>query len=372
MMWNEGASTTVMKWFVVALVWLAPCATAAQDVPVDRIDSYVQGEMTRQQIPGLAIAVVRDGKVALAKGYGLANVEHQVAVKPDTVFQSGSVGKQFTATAVMLLVEQGKLSLDDRITKYLPEGVPRWNAIRVRHLLSHTGGTTDYPPNFDFRRDYTEGALVKRAAAIPLAFAPGTKWSYSNIGYLLLGVMIHRITGQFYGDFLKEKIFEPLGMTTTRIISEADIVPNRAAGYRLAKGELKNQEWVSPTLNTTADGSLYLSVLDLAKWDASLYTERILRADSLKQMWTPVTLRSGKTHPYGFGWSLGEIRGHRIVEHGGAWQGFKSAIVRFPDDRLTVLLLANLAQTDPSKLAHGLAAVLDPALAPLDDDKTGK
>ena len=140
----------------------------------------------------------------LAKGYGLANVEHQVPVKPETVFQSGSVGKQFTATAVMLLVEQGRVSLDDPITKYFPEGATALEGIRVRHLLTHTGGTTDYPPNFDFRRDYTEAALVKRAAAIPLAFTPGAKWSYSNIGYLLLGVLIHRVTGEFYGDFLKK------------------------------------------------------------------------------------------------------------------------------------------------------------------------
>jgi CubicO group peptidase (beta-lactamase class C family) len=159
---------------------------------------------------------------------------------------------------------------------------------------------------------------------------------------------------------------------TTRIISEADIVPNRAAGYRLVKGDLKNQEWVSPTLNTTADGSLYLSVLDLAKWDASLYTERIVKADSLKRMWTPVTLASGSTHPYGFGWALGDVGGHRLVEHGGAWQGFKSAIVRFPDDGLTVILLANLAQTDPTRLAHGIAALIDPALAPVDDGKSAK
>jgi CubicO group peptidase (beta-lactamase class C family) len=361
-----------MRGWVLALLLLVPCRVTAQEIAADRIDAYLRDEMARQQIPGLAIAVVKNGTIAIAKGYGLANVEHQVPVKPETVFQSGSVGKQFTATAVMLLVEQGRVSLDDPITKYLPEGAPRWNRIKVRHLLTHTGGTTDYPPEFDFRRDYTEAALVKRAAAIPLAFAPGAKWAYSNIGYLLLGVLIHRVTGEFYGDFLKEKIFQPLGMTTTRIISEADIVPNRASGYRLVKGELKNQEWVSPTLNTTADGALYLSVLDLAKWDASLYTERVLRADSLKRMWTPVTLNSGTTRPYGFGWSLGDVRGHRIVQHGGAWQGFKSAIVRFPDDRLTVILLANLAATDPSKLAHGVAALVDPDLAPVEQSKTGK
>ena len=210
--------------------------------------------------------------------------------------------------------------------------------------------------------------MVKRAAAIPLAFAPGTKWSYSNIGYLLLGVIIHRVTGEFYGDFLKENVFEPLGMVTTRIISEADIVPNRAAGYRLVKGDLKNQEWVSPTLNTTADGSLYLSVLDLAKWDASLYTDRMLKADSLKRMWTPVTLASGNTHPYGFGWALGDVGGHRLVEHGGAWQGFKSAIVRFPmmPDRDP----ARQSRADRSDQAGAWRRrAVDPALAPVDDGK---
>src|SRR4030095_1237788 len=148
--------------------------------------------------------------------------------------------------------------------------------------------------------------------------------------------------------------------------------PNRAAGYRLVKGEVKNQEWVSPTLNTTADGSLYLSVLDLVRWDAALYTERVLRRDSLDRMWTPVTLNSGKSHHYGFGWALGSIRGPRIVEHGGAWQRVKSGLVRFPDDRLTVILLANLAQTDPSKLAHAVAGIVDPDLAPVEDNKTGK
>jgi CubicO group peptidase (beta-lactamase class C family) len=133
--------------------------------------------------------------------------------------------------------------------------------------LSHTGGFTDYPKDFNFRKDYTEDEPFKVIAAFPLDFLPGTKWSYSNLGYATLGLLIHRVTGKFYGDVLEERIFQPLGMQTTRIISEADIIPNRASGYRLLKGELKNQEWVAPTLNTTADGSLYFSILDLAKWE---------------------------------------------------------------------------------------------------------
>jgi CubicO group peptidase (beta-lactamase class C family) len=322
-----------------------------------KVDEYVKGELQKQRIPGLSIVVIKGGQIVLAKGYGLANVEHQVPVKPETIFQSGSVGKQFTATAVMMLVEEGKISLDDKINKYLTGAPDSWKEITVRHLLTHTAGTTDYPRDFDFRRDYTEDELLKRAASIPLAFQPGEKWSYSNLGYVMLGILIHKVSGKFYGDFLQERIFKPLGMDTARIISEADIVMNRAAGYRLVKGELKNQNWVSPSLNTTADGALYLTALDMAKWDAALYTEKLLKKSSLDQMWTPVKLNSGKTHSYGFGWGLGAARGHRIVEHGGAWQGFKTYISRYVDDQLTVVVFANLAQANVGKIAGGVAAI---------------
>ncbi|MBK8315540.1 MAG: beta-lactamase family protein [Acidobacteria bacterium] len=147
-----------------------------------KVDEYLKAEMQNQRIPGLAVAIIKDGQVVYAKGHGMANVEHQVGVKPETIFQSGSVGKQFTAAAVMLLVEDGKIGLDDRIAKYFTDSPEHWKNITVRHLLTHTAGTTDYPPDFDFRRDYTEDELLKKAADIPLAFQPGERWSYSNIG----------------------------------------------------------------------------------------------------------------------------------------------------------------------------------------------
>ncbi len=352
----------LVVFLATAMIAILPCA--AQDRNAARVDDYVKAEMQRQRIPGLSLAVIRDGRIILAKGYGFANVEHQVPAKPETIFQSGSMGKQFTATAVMMLVEEGKLSLDDKITKYFTDAPASWQNITVRHLLTHTAGTTDYPRDFDFRLDYTEDELLKRAEAIPLAFQPGEKWSYSNLGYVMLGILIHKASGKFYGDFLQERVFQPLGMTTARIISEADIVPNRAAGYRLVKGELKNQDWVSPTLNTTADGALYLTVYDMAKWDAALYTERLLKRSSLQQMWTPVKLNSGKTQDYGFGWGFGEVNGHHIIEHGGAWQGFKSHIARYVDDKLTVVVFANLAQANPGRIAHGVAAIYNTELAP--------
>ncbi|HEU4932799.1 MAG TPA: serine hydrolase domain-containing protein, partial [Pyrinomonadaceae bacterium] len=245
---------------ILALILLLSTTCLAQDSFEKKIDEYLRTQMQAQQIPGIALAVVRDGKIVLARGYGLANVEHQVPVKPETIFQSGSTGKQFTATAVMMLVEEGKLSLEDKITKYFTDAPESWGNITVRHLLTHTSGMTDYPPDFDMRRDYTEDDLLQRIKAIPLAFQPGEKWSYSNLAYVTLGILIHKVSGKFYGDFLQERVFKPLDMSTARIISEADIVPNRAAGYRVANGQLKNQNWVSPSLNTTADGALYLTV----------------------------------------------------------------------------------------------------------------
>ena len=267
------------------------------------------------------------------------------------------MGKQFTATAVMMLVEEGKVGLEDSLTKFFPDAPSAWQEVTVRELLSHTAGFTDYPEKFDFRKDWTEDELRKMVEGIPLAYPPGTKWEYSNLGYLTLGILIHRVTGEFYGDFLQERIFKPLGMLTTRIISEADIVPNRAAGYRLVKGELKNQEWVAPMVNTTADGSLYFSILDLQKWDAALYTEKLIKRSSLQEMWTPARLKSGEPNKegYGFGWSIANQHGHRVISHNGAWQGFETAIARYVDDQLTVVVLTNLADAEPGKIARHVA-----------------
>ena len=334
-----------------------------------KIDRVVKQQMAANTIPGVSLAVLRKGKIILLKSYGLANVEHHVPVKPATVFQSGSIGKQFTAAAVMILVQENKLSLEDKISKYFPDVPETWKDITVRHLLTHTSGLGDYPSEIDLKRDYTEVELFSSFKKAPLDFQPGSSWNYSNAGYVTLGILLRKITGKFYGDFITERIFQPLRMTTARVISEADIVPNRAAGYRLVKGELKNQEWVSPSTNSTADGSLYLSILDLAKWDAALYTDRPLTQSSRDKIWTPARFNNGKTKHYGFGWHLGEYHGHRLVFHGGAWQGFKTFIMRFLDTELTIIFLANSWEARDFKFARGLAAAYFPAFA-LPDVKT--
>ncbi|PYV35027.1 MAG: serine hydrolase [Acidobacteria bacterium] len=365
-------SALVFVYVFAALTNSAPDQTS----PSKLVDNYVAAEMAREHIPGLALGVYREGRIIKAQGYGLSNVELNALAKPESIFQSGSVGKQFTATAVMMLVEEGKVGLDDGITKYFPESPASWRPIKVRNLLSHTSGLAEYESDektkpggpINLRADYTEDELVKIIETFPLDFQPGEKWAYRNTNYVLLGVLIHKVTGEFYGDFLQERIFKPLGMTSTRIISEADIIPNRSAGYRLVKGELKNQEWVSPTMDSTSDGALYFNVLDLAKWDGALYTEKLLKRASLDQMWTVAQLNDGKPNKgnYGFAWAIDQVNGHKVIEHGGAWQGFTTYIARYVDDKLTVVVLTNLdaAHSSPGKIAHHVAGLYNPALMP--------
>lgn len=343
--------------FLLALLFVAQRDTAA-------INRYIQAEMTRQRIPGLSLAILRGDSVVLARGYGYANVELHVPASDSTIYQSGSMGKQFTAALVEMLVDNHLLRLDDSIVRWFPEGADVWKSITVRHLLTHTSGIAEYTDStFDFRKDFTEDQLVKFAASRALDFRPGERWSYSNTGYLLLGALVHRVSGRFYGDLLRDSVFRPLNMNDSRVISEADIVPNRAAGYRLEDGQLKNQEWVAPTLNMTADGALYVTIRDLTRWAIALNHRRVPSAAALDTAWTPVRLNDGATYPYGFGWAVFNQRGHPRIAHGGSWQGFKTVIARYPESGLTVIALANLAEAQVSAIAYGIAGMLDTTLA---------
>ncbi len=345
-------------------------AGAASPLPgqasgLDSVDRYIRAERERQRIPGISVAILRNSQVLLARGYGLSNVELAVPATDSTVYQSGSVGKQFTAAAVVMLAQQGRLDLDGPITRWLPHGTGVWDRVTVRHLLTHTSGIREYTDStFDFRRDYTEDQLVTFAAARPLDFPPGERWAYSNTGYVLLGALVRRVTGQFYGVVLRDLIFSPLGMQSTRIISEAEIVPHRSAGYQLVDGRLVHQEWVAPTLNTTADGSLYVTINDLIKWAFALRRGPVPGAEALRMVWTPLRLADGAAFPYGFGWDLTEQRGQQRIGHTGSWQGFKAAIALYPKHGLAVLALANLAQSEPGAMIEAIAGILEPALQP--------
>ena len=345
--------------------FLLLCITFATAV-ADGVDEYIQKQMANQHIPGVAVAVVKDGRPVLLKGYGQANAELGVQVTENTVFQLASVTKQFTATGIMMLVEEGKLSLDDKLPKFFDKLPAAWSNVTVRQLLNHTSGIKSYTelPSFakTLRQDFSKEAIIKMAADAPVDFAPGEKYGYNNTGYYLLGMMIEKVSGKEYGAFLNERIFQPLGMASTRLNDLREVINLRATGYVWEGGKLRHGEYVSPTQPFSA-GALISTVTDLAKWDAALYTEKLLKRASLEQMWTPEKLNDGKPLTYGYGWNVEVYRTRKRVSHGGGIYGFSAFISRFVDDKLTVIVLSNLEGGSAARLADGIAEFYLPALA---------
>lgn len=346
--------------FIVCLFCLSIVAYA------DKVDDYISGQMQKQHIPGLSLAVVRGGKILKAKGYGLANVELYIPATADTVYEIGSVTKQFTATAIMMLVEEGKIGLDEKITTYLtalPEG---WKHVTVRQLLTHTSGIKGYTgvPGFEkiMLVPASKEEVIKAVSTYPLKFPSGDSWEYSNTGYFLLGMIIEKASGKSYAEFLKKRIFSPLQMNSTRINHLHTIIPNRANGYEWKDGALYNADFISMTWPFAA-GAIVSTVNDLAKWDAALYTDRLLKTASLQQMWTPVKLNSGNTFGYGFGWFVDKVKGHTHVSHSGSIPGFTSHVTRFPEDKLTVVVLTNQMDNAP-RIGEAVAGMYLPVIAP--------
>lgn len=341
-----------------ALMLLLVATFAAQ---ADKVDDYVKAEMQRQRIPGISIAVIKDGKIVKAEGYGSANVELNIPVRPETVFKIGSVSKQFIAAGIMLLVQEGKLSLDDHISKFL-EGTPEtWKEITVHHLLTHTSGLVREAPGFDPLKIQPDAEVIKTAYSLPLRFAPGEKWEYCNVGYFTLAEIIRKVSGKPWEDYLSERVFRPLEMNATRTTTMTDVIQNRAGGYMWRNGKLEN---ASVYFALRPSGAFLSTVLDMAKWDAALYTDSILKQTTLNQVWTAVKLNSGATHPYGFGWELSSVAGHKLVHHGGSLPGFRAQFSRFIDDKLSVVVLTNGDNADPNLIALGIAANYIPGLIP--------
>ena len=223
----------------LALLLLAALAPPRVGAQADAVDEYVQAEMKKRQIPGLALAVIRDGQVVKLKGYGFANLEHDVPATPDTVFKLASVTKQFTATAIMLLFEEGKIELDDPVGRYLDETPEAWKGVAVRHLLTHTAGLASLEEGFKAlyeggaRLNYTTAQMFEAAKKDPVSFAPGERWQYSDVGYFLLGMIVEQASGRRYRDFVAERFFKPLGMTSTSVPDQWALVKHRAAGLRV-------------------------------------------------------------------------------------------------------------------------------------------
>ncbi len=333
----------------------------------DKIDDYVEAEMSRQHLPGLSLAVVKGGKPVKVRAYGFANVELNVRATPETVFQIQSITKQFTATAIMMLVEEGKIGLDEKLGTYL-DGTPEtWKDVTIRHLLTNTSGIKDFinEPTANLRLEVTEQQVFNATVPRPLNFPVGDRYAYSNTGYHLLAMVIRKVTGKFYGDFLRERIFDPLRMKNTRIIRWDEIIPNRAAGYLWENGRRRNGEFIAGSVLGYGGGGIRSTVLDMALWDAALYTERLLKKSSLEQMWTPAKFNNGKPSTYGFGWGIEEIQGHKNINHSGSHAtGFQTEISRFVNDKLTVIILVNSRPSDPHRMARRIAGFYIPDLAP--------
>lgn len=326
----------------------------------DEIDDYVNAEMQTRHIPGVSLAVLKEGKIVKAQGYGLANVELNVPAAPETVYKIGSVSKQFLAAGIMLLVQDGKIKVDDKISTFLQGAPEAWKDITIQHLLTHTSGLSREAPGFASLKVQSDAELIKTAYAQKLSFAPGEKWRYCNLGYFALAEIIRRVSGKPWGEFMRERVFAPLGMDSTRVTTVRDIVSNRADGYYW-RGHLENDEIM---LAVRPSGAFLSSVLDLAKWDAALYGHTVLSQASLDEMWTSVTLSDGKQHPYGYGWELSPIAGHRVVRHGGTLAGFRSSYLRLVDDKVSIIVLANGATAQPGVMAIEVARHYVGDLAP--------
>jgi D-alanyl-D-alanine carboxypeptidase len=328
----------------------------AINVSADTTDDYISSEMERRRIPGLCLAVVRDGKVVKERGYGFANLELKAPVTTNTVFEIGSITKQFTAAVVMLLVAEGKVALDDAIESHLKDLPETWRGITIRQLLTHTSGLKNYTglDGFEVRRKLDRDAFMRELAKEPLDFPRGEKFSYCNSGYNLLGYIIEHKTGTSYWAVLRERILSPLRMDKTRDRDPRTIIANRAAGYELAKDDLVNRD--SDLTDVFAAGAMVSTVGDLVKWNAALDGDALLSRKSRDEMWTAINLNNGTPYPYGLGWRLDDYSGRPNVGHSGSTSGFSASLQRFPQERLTVILLCNLGEQGvATKLARGVA-----------------
>jgi CubicO group peptidase (beta-lactamase class C family) len=336
------------------LLALAALVIQSQEPAVDSL----MAAYARPDAPGAAVLVVRDGQVALAKGYGLADVESRAPVRPETSFRLASLSKHVTATAVMLLAADGKLAYDDAIGARLPELPPWARAVTVRQLLHHTSGLPDYEdfvPAAQTRQvlDADVPALIARGDGA--YFAPGTRFRYSNSGYALLALLVERASGRRYADFLRERLFAPLGMAGTLAREDGGpAVPHRAFGYVVDSAGVRRRDQ-SSTSAVLGDGGVYASVADLARWDAALERHALVSAEAQRLAWTPPTLAPPQASSYGFGWFVDRDRGLLRLTHHGETSGFTNAVLRYPERRLAVWVLTNRAGGAPWDLAQRIA-----------------
>jgi D-alanyl-D-alanine carboxypeptidase len=321
----------------------------------------VASDVYKPDLPGAAIIVLKNGQVIFRKGYGIANLELNVPIRPEMVFRLASITKQFTAVAIMMLAEQGKLSLQDDIAKFFPDYSTAGKRITVENLLTHTSGIKDHLEKLwpaRMREDFRPERLIDLFKNDSLEFEPGTKESYSNSNYVLLGVIIEKLSGKEYGQFIEENIFKPLGMKHSYYERVQEIIPNRVSGYARVREGFVNAAYVS-TPQLYAAGGMCSSVDDLALWDAAVYSDKLLKQSSWERLFTPYRLASGEVSAYAFGWVISQFEGRTIASHTGGIPGFTTYVLHMPVDRVYVAILSNdrTAEVQPEYVARRLAAI---------------
>jgi CubicO group peptidase (beta-lactamase class C family) len=349
----HSARTSIRRPIIAAIlltIALAPMCFA-QDAA--RMEQIVRLYTDGKQFMG-TVLVAKDGKIVFDKAYGSADLEWNVPNAPDTKFRLGSITKQFTAASILLLEERGKLSTDDLVKKHMPDAPAAWDKITIYHVLTHTSGIPSFTSFPDYRptqgQPTTPEKLVARFRDKPLDFEPGEKWNYSNSGYVLLGYLIEKISGQKYKDFVQENIFKPLAMNDSGYDSNTAIIPRRAAGYTPTPAGPRNADYIDMTIPLSA-GALYSTTHDLLLWEEGLFGGKVISAASLKKMTTPFK------QDYAFGLSVHTVNGHKVIEHGGGIDGFNTHLSYYPDDKLTVVALANLNGLAVDTMSPKLAAV---------------
>ena len=349
---------------IVLGIWSSVAAAQAPDrgAVVARIDSLVQAEMAKNQNVGVSVGVQQGTDLLLARGYGFAELELGVPADAETVYRIGSLTKQFTATAVLQLVEQGKIGLQDEITKFLPDYNTQGHHVTIQHLLTHTSGIKSYTslgPKFwneASRLDLTNEQMIALFENEPFDFAPGEKYQYNNSAYFLLGVIIEKVTGLPYPRYLEERVLAPLGLRSTRYCDEQRVLPHRAQGYEVAEGTVTNDGAIS--MNTPgAAGAMCSSVLDLLAWQQASNRAALITAADRDKMRTGY-VKSGDASQYGYGLGIGALDGHRQIAHSGGINGFSSWLAYYPDDQLTVVVLTNNGNGRASEFGRLIAGVV--------------
>ncbi len=339
---------------VLAVLILGLAAPAAESDLASRSGEYLSAEAKAGRFSGSAL-IARDGKVLFSQGYGFANAEHEVPNTPQTKFRLGSVTKQFTSMAIMMLQERGKLSVQDSVTNYVPDCPDAWRDITLHHLLTHTAGIPNLTTFPDYRETMTlpspVASTVARFKNRPLEFKPGERFKYSNSGYILLGYIIELVSGGSYEEFLRRSIFEPLKMADSGYDHNELVLKHRASGYAREGGALRNAPYQDMSIPHGA-GALYSTTEDLLRWDQALYTEQLVSRKTIEVLFTPEKNR------YACGWTVGEQFGRREVSHGGQINGFSSFIARYPEDKVCIVLLCNFERTMLRKTSLDLAAMV--------------